>query len=436
MEKKIDRKKILLKNVSFGVIYKVINMGIVFTTIPLLLNYLDKELYGIWVTIFSLVNIALFIDGGIGNGLKTKLSKSLSQNNFKISNNYIATAYLSVSLISFIILIIGFLLIFNLNLKEIFNASLSTIELQKILSLTLVLVMAGFVLNLYKSLYYANQEASKVELAALIYQILILFSIFILLNFFTKDLFLIALIYGGSNILVSSIFTVLFFRKNKKITFSITFFDKKIINDLIGLSLSFFIIQLCLIVVFTSDNLIITNLISPVEVTTYDVVYKLFQVIVTFSVILQDSFWALYTDAYEKKDYKWIKQTLLRLNKLFIAFSFLVVFMYFTAKPIIKIWTQKNLEISDNLILFMSIYVLVRAYGIIYMNFLNSIGKINLQMWLFIFGAIINIPVSIYFVKYLNLGSSGVILGTIFSLLGLTLILPLQTFKILKNKND
>ena len=105
MEKKIDRKKILLKNVSFGLIYKVINMGIVFTTIPLLLNYLDKELYGIWVTIFSLVNIALFIDGGIGNGLKTKLSKSLSLGNFKVSNNYIVTAYLSVSLISLIILI-------------------------------------------------------------------------------------------------------------------------------------------------------------------------------------------------------------------------------------------------------------------------------------------------------------------------------------------
>ena len=434
MKKRIDRKKILLKNVSFGVIYKVINMGIVFTTIPLLLNYLDKELYGIWVTIFSLVNIALFIDGGIGNGLKTKLAKSLSLNNFKTSNNYIATAYLSVSLISFIVLVIGFFLIFNLNLKELFNASLSTLELQKILSLTLVLVMAGFVLNLYKSLYYAKQEAAKVELAALIYQTIILFFIFILLNFFTKDLFLIALIYGGANILVGSIFTFLFFRKNKQITLSFKYFDKKVISDLMGLSLSFFVIQLCLIVVFTSDNLIISNLISPVEVTTYDVVYKLFQVLVTMSVILQDSLWALYSDAYEKKDFKWIKQTLIKLNKLFVAFSFSVIFLYFTAKPIIKIWTQKDLDISSNLILFMSIYVLVRAYGIIYMNFLNAIGKINLQMWLFVFGAIINIPISIYFVKSLNLGSSGVILGTIFSLIGLTLILPIQSYKILKNK--
>ena len=52
------------------------------------------------------------------------------------------------------------------------------------------------------------------------------------------------------------------------------------------------------------------------------------------------------------------------------------------------------------------------------MYFLNGIGKIKLQLWLYVFGAVINIPLSIYFVKYMNLGSSGVILGTIFSMLG------------------
>ena len=53
-------------------------------------------------------------------------------------------------------------------------------------------------------------------------------------------------------------------------------------------------------------------------------------------------------------------------------------------------------------------------------------------MWLYLFGAILNIPLSIYFVKYLNFGSSGVILATIISILIIAIILPIQTFKILK----
>ena len=202
-----------------------------------------------------------------------------------------------------------------------------------------------------------------------------------------------------------------------------------------GLSLSFFIIQLCMIVIFTSDNLIVTNLLGPKEVTTYDIVYKLFQVVVTVSVIALDPLWALYTDAYQKKDFYWIKKTILKLNKLFILFAVFAVVLFYVSDSVIKFWLQRDLNINKNLILYMSIFILVRVYAVIYMMFLNGIGKVKIQMWLFVLGALINIPLSIYFVKYLHLGSSGVILGTVFSIITLAIILPLQTFKILK-KNE
>jgi O-antigen/teichoic acid export membrane protein len=430
----MNRKQIIVKNVSLGVLYKVLNMGIVFTTIPLLLNYLEKEQYGIWVTIFSLVNIVFFVDAGIGNGLKTKLTESLSNKNYKLAKTYISTAYISISLISLIILSIGIVIIYSINLNELFNTLvLSNTELRKILLVTLTLVISGFILNLYKSFYYANQQASKVEFALLIYQIIILIFITILLNFFQRSLLLIAFLYGFSNIIIGVIFTILFFRRNNTIKPSIQSFSKEKVKDLMGLSLAFFVIQLCMIVIFTSDNLMITNLIGPKEVANYDIVYKLFQVIITISVITIDPFWALFTDAYQKQDFNWIKKTILKLNKIFLLFILLVVFFYYSSESIIKLWIQRDLNFQENLIFYMSIFILIRVYGIIYMTFLNGIGKVKLQMYLYIFGAIINIPLSIYFVKQLNFGSSGVILGTIISVIGLSVILPIQTFKIIKN---
>lgn len=431
----MDRKKIIFKNTSLGILYKIINMGIVFTTIPLLLNYLEKEQYGIWATIFSLINIVFFVDAGIGNGLKTKLSEAISAKNFKLAKQYISTAYISISVISAVIFTIGSVLIFSFNLEELFNTTLiSDKELKIILFVTLCLIVTVFVLNLFKSFYYASQEASKVELAMLCYQVIILFSVLIILNFFPRNLLFVTLIYGLSNIIISVIFTVFFFKKNKQIIPAISDFSKDKIKVLMGLSLSFFIIQLCMIVIFTSDNLIVTNLLGPKEVTTYDIVYKLFQVVVTIAVIALDPLWAMYTDAFQKKDFLWIKKTILKLNKLFLVFTCFVIVLFFAANSIIKFWLQRDLIIDRDLILFMSIFVLIRVFGAIYMIFLNGIGKIKLQMWLFIFGAIINIPLSIYFVKYLKLGSSGVILGTIFSIIILSIILPFQTFKILKNK--
>lgn len=431
----MNRSRILVKNVSLGVIYKAINLIVVFTTIPLLLNYLEKEQYGVWVTIFSIVNIVFFVDAGIGNGLKTKLSEAISLKDFKLASTYISTAYIFISILALLLLIIGFVLIFNFNLQTILNTSIENEELKTVLLTILVMVVISFLLSLFKPFYYATQQASKVELAMLIYQVIVLIGIFILLHYFTRNLLFIAIIYGGSNILIGSIFTVMFFKKHKNIKFNINSFEKNKVKDLMGLSLAFFCIQLCMIIIFTTDNLIITNLIGPEEVTTYDIVYKLFQVIITISVIAQDSFWALYTDAFQKKDFKWIKQTLQRLNLLFLLLVGFVVIMYFFSEAIILFWIQKELNISKNLILFMSLFVMVRVYGVIYMNFLNSIGKVKLQMWLYVFGAILNIPLSIYFVEECNFGSSGVILGTIVSVISLTIALPIQS-KIILNKHD
>jgi len=429
----MDRKKILIKNISLGLVFKSINMIIVFTTIPLLLNYLDKELYGIWATIFSLVNIVIFVDGGIGNGLKTKLSEALSQKNLTLAKTYISTAYVSIIAISFLIFIIAAIFIYVTDFQKLFNTTLlSNGEFQIILLVTFFLVIIGFILTLYKSIYYANQQASKVELSLLIYQIIILISITLLMQFYTKSLLLIAIIYGGSTILIGGWFSFQFFRKNKQIIPKISFFSKEKVKSLMGLSLEFFVIQLCMIVIFTTDNLIITNLIGPKDVATYDVVFKLFNLLITLSAIALDPLWALYTDAFQKKDFIWIKKTLVRLNKLFLIVVLVILVLYFIAKPFIKFWTQKDLEILNSLLLLMALFVLIRIYGLIYMIFLNAIGKIKLQMWMYIFGAIINIPLSMYLVKNTDLGSGAVILGTILSIISLSILLPIQTFTILK----
>ena len=411
------------------------NFGTGFSAYGKAINMLfTKQLW--WFLLFPvLLNIVFFVDAGIGNGLKTKLSEALSLQNFKLAKSYISTAYIAIFLISALVFCIGVAFIFLVDLQTLFNTSTLESELKTVLLVTLFLVITSFVLNLYKSFYYANQQASKVELAMLLYQASILISTAILLHFFPRKLLFVALFYGCLNILVGCVFTFLFFKKNKKIKPSFTAFSKEKVKDLMGLSLAFFGIQLCMIIIFTTDNLIISKLLGPSEVTNYDIVYKLFQVTITISVIAQDPFWALYTDAFQKKDFSWIKKTIIRLNKLFIAFIFVITGLFFVSKHIIKIWIQRDLEIATNLILFMSIFVLIRVYGTIYMTFLNSVGKVKLQFWLYFFGAIINIPLSIYLVKTFDLGSSGVILGTVFSILSLSLILPIQTFKILK-KNE
>ena len=68
----------LAKNFSYSIVYKILTLLISLTLVPLLIDILGVEEYGLWVTFTSsLVWIGLF-DFGLGYALKNTVSKSLA----------------------------------------------------------------------------------------------------------------------------------------------------------------------------------------------------------------------------------------------------------------------------------------------------------------------------------------------------------------------
>lgn len=430
----MNKNKVLKSNISFGLFYKVISLLFIYLTVPVLLDYLGAEYYGIWVTIFALLNAAYFMDLGISLGLKNKLTESLAKNDLLGARTYISTAYFSIIIISIILLFFIIAIISFLDLQTIFNTSISEKELKITILISAVLVIISVVLNIYKSLLHAFQKAAKVELAMAIYQVLIFLQILLLPNFLNQPLLIIALIYGFTNISVAIIFSLLFFKKNKQLTPSLTYFKQEKIKNILGLGAKFFMIQLALIIILTTDNIIITYLIGPEETATYSIISKVYQPFIIISTFIFSPLWTLYTKAYFDQDFLWIKKTFKKLNLIFILLIFTIILLYFNFDWILRLWIPKPLEFSKSLLIGLSFFVLAKIYSDIYLTFLNGIGIINLQMWLFLLGALINIPLSVLFVKYFNLGTTGVILATSICISILTIAMPIQAYLILKKK--
>ena len=431
----MDRKKIVIGNSSLGLVFKVLSMGVVYLTIPYLLKYLGTDNYGIWVTIFSVINILFFVDAGIGNGLKTRLTEALSKKNSQLAKEYIGTAYGLIFGISILFLALGYLCIENISLSSLLKTEgiVTEKELKTLFFAALLFIVFNFVLSLYKTLFYAIHKAAAIEISVFFYQCIVLLLVLYALNNLESSLLNIVIFYGGVNIFVSVFFTIVFFWKRRNIIPNFDSFKRSRIKPLMGLSISFFIIQLCMIVIFTSDNLLISNFLGPTEVAKYDVVFKIFQILITLSIILLNPFWALFTDAYEKKDFAWIRKMLKKLNYLMVPLILVVLVVSFLTNVIIDFWVGEEFRASNLLIWLLGVFVIMRLYGAIYMIFLNGIGVVTRQMWLFVFGAVINIPLSFIFAKSLEMGSSGIILGTIVSLLGLTILMPIQVYKILRH---
>lgn len=429
----MNRFSILKKQLSLGLIFKILSMGLSYISIPLFLKFLGKQDYGLWMTIFSIVSWIYTFDLGIGNGLRNKLSESFAKKDYINAKEYITTGYVILSIIAIFILFLGLIGIKISNITKFLNINFYSENYIKLVFISIFsLTIINFIILLYKVFYFSIHNSFIGELNNFIFQISFIFLLY-LFNYLNKiNLISIAIIYSGINLMIGIFATIKFFKKYPNLKPSLKFFKKEKIKEINGLGIIFFIIQISMLVILTTDNMLITKYIGANEVTTYSIVSKLFQILLILEGLISASMWTLFIDAYIKKDKKWIKKAFINLNLLFLLLILGVIIMIYILPYVVKIWIGQELIYPRYLILFWGLFILNRVYGDIYMIFINATGKIKLQMYLYILGAIINIPLTIYFIKNLNMGSSGAILATNICILPLTIIMPIQVYYILK----
>lgn len=429
----MNRFDILKKQVSFGMVYKILSMCLSYISIPLFLKYLGQQDYGLWMTIFSIVSWIYTFDLGIGNGLKNKLTESLTKKNYNEAREYITTGYVILGIIAICILVLGIIGIKIIDIGKFLNIDFySENYIKLIFGIVFSITILNFIVFLYKTFYLSIHNSSIMNLSNFLFQGLFVVLLYIL-NYYNKvSLITIAIIYPGINLILGLFFTKKFFDKYKELIPNIRSFSKKKIKGIGSIGISFFIIQISMLFILTVDNLLITKYVGTDAVATYSIVSKLFQTFIVIEGIISAPMWTLFLDSYIKKDKKWIIDMFKKLNILFLVLIIGITIFIFLVPYIIKMWIGQEIFIPKYLILLWGLFVLNRVYGDIYMIFINGTGKVQLQMWLFLVGAIVNIPLSIYFIRDLNMGSSGAILGTNICMLPLAIIMPIQAYFIIK----
>ena len=430
----MNRNIVQNKNIFLGLTFKGLGIVLNLLLVPALLIYLSKEEYGVWVTVFSIVNWIFTFDLGIGHGLRNKLTEALSVEDIDKASALVSTAYVLIAAFAISILILGSVILMNTDLQEVLNYRTEKPEdLILFVLLALLFTVLNFVLSLYKKLYLAIHKSYVLELTNSIFLILFVGCVFFWNNMgWSKGLIGLILLFGTLNILISTFTTYIFFKTKNVIRISLKLYDPSLSKSLFGHGKGFFVINLCLIVILSTDNLIISNMLGPRDVTDYSVVQRVFGLLVlVFNVILSAS-WGLYTESLISRDYQWIQLNLKKMRWYLGGIMLVGVLFYLFIDRIVEIWLGEGvIELPEGLALLNLIYVIVFGFSNIYMYFINATGKIGLQMKLYLFGAIINIPASIYFVGLLG-NSSGVLLATILSVLPLLFAMPAQTRFLLK----
>lgn len=401
--------------------------------VPLTIGYVQTEQYGIWLTLSSVVGWFAFFDVGLGHGLRNKLAEALSRSDLDKAKVYVSSTYAILGLILAGILVLFFIIQPVLNWQIILNTtSVDADELRLVAVATFTFFCISFLLKLIYSIFLADQRPANPDFFNLLSNLVALIVIIILTRTTHGSLFYLALTIGLSPVIILAFVSFYMFRGTyRSIAPSIRYVKIAQFKELWGLGLRFFLIQISAIVIFSTDNIIIAQLLGPAEVPAYTIAHKYFGLITVVFSIISVPFWSAYTEAYTKGDTEWILSTNGSLIKVWGALAIVSIMLLAISPYFYHFWVPE-IDVPYFLSIMMCVYVIVLAWGNIFVVFINGVGKIQLQLVLGIVGTIVNIPLSYFFAHTLGLGAAGVIMASTVCIVYGPILAPIQFRKIVR----
>lgn len=425
----------LVSNMTISGICKPVSMIISYIYVPIALNYLGIEKYGIWSTILTVLSWISYFDIGIGNGLRNRLTESINKQDHE-SQKLISSAYAFISIIIIIVIIVFTGIAFFLDWEKIFGICQINENLSWIVILSSLFVAVNFILSICKNVLYALQKAAYVSIMELMIQLINLGGILIASQFTKGNLFIMTFLYGSSMIIVNAVTNVIVYSRNKKLCPKFRYIDIHSGRQITNLGLQFFIIQISALILFTTDNLIISHLYGAANVTPYATANKLFNVIIGIYSALLAPIWSAVTQAKVKQQYIEIRKLLKKLQLLMIPFLVCTVVLMVIFRPVMALWLGQKLYYSTPLIFFAGMYCLLSNWCNTYANVANGLELMKTSMTTAAIQAIINIPLSLILAEGFEMKSAGVLAGTVLSMGIAAVILPIAVYRTINKEGN
>lgn len=405
LEKRSRRSINLLKNVAGVTIIRYSSYLLEFLKVPVLLSYLDNEKYGVWLTIVSILLWTNNFDLGLGSGLRYEFTKSLAKGDKQRCKILVSTAYFSMGCIMLVVfLFIGGLSLF-LNWNAILNVNtISNKELLITVLSVLFIFILRFIVNLIQTLLLADQRATISSVFMPIGTVFSLICIIIIKNIYPNSLLLASVSMALPYLFILILANLYFFsHEYSQFRPSLTFVRLSVLKDIYSLGFKFFVSQFSTLIVFSTSNILIAQLLSPSDVTTYNIARQYFYLPITFISTFLVSFSAPITEAFVKGDMEWIRRVMEKLKKIAFVLSCCVLVMLLISNIVFQIWTGGRIHIPLTLSVAFAIYAIMNMYASPYGEFLGGVGKFTVRMYVSFFKILVFLPVSIFCIRHWQL---------------------------------
>lgn len=396
---------------------KGVSVVVSLTMVPLAVNYLGIEQYGLWVAVSSFVAMLSFIDGGVGNAIVNMVSHATGAHSDKsFAKEAISSGLFSLLIIAalgsmlFLLLypVIPWVWVFGL--KE--NSSSSNL-----LNVVLVVGLALFA-NIFFSaigkIQRGFQEGHIEEFWNAKGQILSLAFVVLAIRLNGGlPWFAFAYVMGPTSAYLANNLYY-FIIKNRNLFPRISWVRSKSVKEMAGVGGLFFVLQITAAIQSQADNVIIANMLGPAAVAPYAICMQLFLVVPMIMVLLWTPIWPAYREALASGDGAWIRKVFLKTIGLALLVGLPASLVLVSlGQDIIRLWVGNKVTPSLWLLTGFGVWQIFLLVGNTLAMLLNAMQWIRVQIFVAISAGVSNVLVTIFLIN--KVGVEGAIWGTVIS---------------------
>jgi len=424
-----ERSARAARNILVAAVFQGTGLVLSLLLVPITLAYLGPLRYGVWVTVTSALAWFSFADLGVGNGLRNRLGESLARGDRALGRRYVSVAYGVVGIVAASASGLFLGLFPFLPWGRAFNAPADLAGEVGLLVLWVGLFWAGrLVVQQVAAVLLADERSGVVSGVFTAAQALVLVAVLALMRLPGPP----SLPWLG--FLVSAVpFSVLlglslwwFWGRYRDLKPTLHGLSLRLARELMGLGGGFFLLQMSAVVIYMTDNIIVAQLLGPAAVTPYNILYKYFWSVTLFFGLVGNQYWSAVVTARAQGDQAWIRTAFRRVLLLALAASGLVLVMALASGPVLRLWVGKNAPDAPLLLWLMALYICQQMVTNALSAFTNGFGAIRVNVLAAVGGALVNIPLCVALASVGTLGSGGVVLAGMLSLLPSTVLLAWQ----------
>lgn len=391
--------------------------------VPILLEELGEERYGLFATATSIALALGFADLGIGNGLVTTVASAAENDREDEARVLTSTGAVVLSIVALSSFAVGSVVVAVVNWPLLFNLSenIPKAEAGAAVWTALLVFCMALPMSVAQKTQMALQEGYQNGIWLSAGHLVSLFAVVAAVSLGQTTPVAIGSWLAGPAIAYAGQYAWLFTRVRPRLRPRVDSARLGAARRLLRLGSSYFVLQLAFALAFTSDNVVAAATLGPASVTTYAVHAQPFIWITGTATVFLLPLWPAYTAAIGTLDLAWVRLTFRRSVLLSAAGATSLSLILVAFGPtLMRWWVGDAVEADRGLISILGILSVAMVTGSSISMLLNAAEMMRFQLLTATLMGVVAVSAKAF--GAFNFGLRGMVTGTLLAYVVVSLL--------------